>query len=419
VDAWGVDYALLDARGNMLRNAHCYRDHRTDNTVQGLTTIADEHTLFKATGVQTMSINTVYQLASHKALSPSDLEQAATLLMIPDLFSYLLCGEKRAEYSEASTSQIFNTGAKAWAYEVIDKLGLPRRIFPEVVLPGTKLGPVRQQVLDRCGISAEIPVIAVGSHDTASALTAIPELDNESVCLSSGTWSLMGIQMPEPQTSDDAFRLGFTNEGAADGSILLLKNLPGLWVLQECMKSWTASGKVKDWFELEEILPTAPSLVSIIDLRAPEFQAPSDMVKTVQNYCAKTGQPVPESIPQIARCIMESLSLLHRDTVEDLRKLSGRRFNTVRVVGGGSSSRFLCQATSDACGLDVLSGPVEAAALGNGIAQAIAVGEIKDFQEARTAVKPSVLRHHYTAVNHESWHDAAALLDRLHSKQEG
>jgi rhamnulokinase len=403
IDAWGVDFCLLDERDRLLGNPYHYRDARTHGVPAAVSARMGSHDLFRATGVQTMEINTVFQLASMALNGDRQLLHAHSLLMIPDMFQFLLSGEKRAEYTEATTTQIYDSRARCWSQETLARLDLPAHIFQSVVLPGAVLGPLQPGAQSECGFAGGFPCIAVASHDTASAVAAIPDLNESSAFLSSGTWSLMGVAVPEPNLSVDAFRGGFTNEGAADGGTLLMKNMTGLWILQECVRVWEASGKRYAWTELEDAASRAPAFRSFIDPSAPELQAPPDMCAAVRLYCAQTGQPVPQTPGEIARCAFESLSFAYREVLEDLERITGRSLCIVRVVGGGCLNRFLCQMTADACGRTVIAGPVEAAALGNAMVQAVATGHIGSLAEGQAALRQSVEYRSYEPVHADAW----------------
>ena len=406
IDAWGVDYCLLDARDRLLGNPHHYRDSRTKGMPDALDSVIDGHSLFRATGAQTMEINTSFQLASMIAHGDRNLLEAQTLLMIPDLFQFLLSGEKRAEYTEATTTQLYDLRGRCWSQDTLAKLQLPRRIFPPVVMPGTALGALQPGVQAESGFASGFPCIAVASHDTASAVAAIPELDEASAFLSSGTWSLMGIAVDEPNLSDEAFRGGFTNEGSADGGVLLMKNMTGLWILQECVRAWEAAGKHHSWAELEETASMSTCFRSFIDPSAGELQSPTDMCAAVRLYCARSQQPVPETAGEIARCIFESLSFAYCEVCEDLERIANRSLRKIRVVGGGALNQFLCQMTADACGREVIAGPVEAAALGNAMVQAVATGHLKSFSEGQAALKQSVHYQSYSPARGGAWQEA-------------
>jgi rhamnulokinase len=406
IDAWGVDYCLLDKRDRLLGNPYHYRDGRTQGVPDALSSVMSRHDLFRATGVQTMEINTAFQLASMAIHEDRCLEHAHALLMIPDLFQFFLCGEKKAEYTEASTTELYDLRARCWSHETLEKLNLPSRIFQNVVMPGTVLGQMQADVQSQCGFPSGFPCIAVGSHDTASAVAAIPQMDRASVFLSSGTWSLLGVSVDEPNLGEEAFRGGFTNEGSADGGVLLLKNLTGLWVLQECARKWEESGKHYTWAALERAASNASAFSSFIDPSAAALQSPPDMCVAVQQYCARSSQPVPQTVGEIARCVFESLSFSYRAVVEELERLTGRRLETIRVVGGGSRNKFLCRMTASACEREVVAGPVEAAALGNAMVQAVATGHLRNLAEGRDALRRSVEYQCYSPTPGSAWQEA-------------
>jgi sugar (pentulose or hexulose) kinase len=415
IDAWGVDYGLLDRRGRLIGNPYHYRDARTEGMLAQVHARVDGYTMFQATGVQPMAINTAYQLASMVAANDEELARAHSLLPIPDLFQYFLCGEQRAEYTEATTTQLFDLKRRNWSWEVMRALQIPESLFPPVCLPGTIRGPVLPQVHRDCGFATAFPAIAVASHDTASAVAAIPHLDTSSAFLSCGTWSLMGTTVGAAETSEEAYRLGFTNEGAADGGVLLLKNLTGLWILQECMRSWAAAGKAYSWAEIEQAASAVHPFGALIDPNAAQFQAPQDMPAVIAAWCLQAGQPAPQTAGEVARCIFESLSLSYRATLQDLERMTHHKLEAVRVVGGGAKNRFLCQMVADACQCAVIAGPVEAAALGNAMVQAMATGHLANLEQGRAALLNSCEYGQYTPRSGVGWDHAAARFAAIHS----
>jgi rhamnulokinase len=408
VDAWGVDFALLDRCGRLIGNPRHYRDSRTDGMPALLCKQVPECEIFVETGVQTMQINTLFQVFCMLQSGDPQLQFAETLLMIPDLYLYFLCGEKRVEYSNATTTQMYSPSRGDWAREMLTSIGVPVPILPPVMHPGTVLAPVRQDILRNANLSAALPAIAVASHDTASAVAAIPHLDDHSAFISSGTWSLMGVQVREPNTSEEAFRLHFTNEGSADGSILLLRNLTGLWIIQECLRSWEKEGRHYSWNDITFAAAEAKPLQRLFDPNAKEFQMPSDMPGAIRAYCKGTEQSIPETVGELARCAFESLSLKYRSVLQSLEELTGRHLDSIRVVGGGSLNHFLCQMIADACDRTVVCGPVEASALGNVMMQAVATGHLQDVSAGRAAIAASV--ECFTLAPHPSdaWDDAYA-----------
>ena len=413
VDAWGVDFGLLDRRGRLAGNPVHYRDARTGGLSQQVFEIVPERAWFAETGVQTMPINTLFQLYSMVREHDPALDAAQTLLMIPDLCTYLLCGERYVEWTEASTTQMYSPRLRDWARELLSSINLPVDLLPPVTQPGTVLAPLRSDVLDECGFTQPFPAIAVASHDTASAVAAIPGMDEKSVFLSSGTWSLMGVESTTPDTSDAALHLGFTNEGGAGNSTLLLKNMTGLWIVQECLRHWSGAAYSYSWADLVSAAATAPPFRSLIDPDAPEFQTPCDMPRAIAGFCKATGQPAPQSEGEIARCAFESLSLNYRSVLDSLRALTGRNLNVIRIVGGGGLNAMLCQMTADACGCEVVSGPVEASTLGNVIMQAIATGHLADVREGRAAIAKSVECSSFTPHRDHRWDEAYARFRAL------
>jgi rhamnulokinase len=406
VDAWGVDFALLDRRGRLIDNPSHYRDPRTNGIPQRLFQSIPEAGLYAATGVQSFQYNTLFQLYSMVLDADPRLESAETLLMVPDLFNYFLCGQKAVEYTEASTAEMFNHATHDWHRELLRTLSIPDRILPPVVAPATILSNVGRDVLDTCGFSRPFPVIAVASHDTASAVASIPNLDAHSAFISSGTWSLMGVELDAPIATPRARELHFTNEGGCAGSTLLLRNLTGLWLLQESLRQWEIAGHAYTWDDLIAAAATAQPFRSLIHPGANEFLAPNDMLQAIRAFCQSTAQPIPDSVGEVARCCFESLSLSYWSTRDALQSLTGRQLRTLRVVGGGCLNAFLCQMTADACGCNVVSGPVEASALGNVMLQAVATGALPDVAAGRASLGDSLECVSYTPHPSVGWADA-------------
>jgi rhamnulokinase len=413
VDAWGVDFALLDKRGRMLGNPVCYRDARTNGVPEKVFARVSEAEIFAETGVQTMSINTLFQLSAMVLAEDERLGCAETLLMIPDLFNYLLGGEKAVEFTEASTTQMYRLGARDWARAMVGGLGIPDRILPRVVTPGTVLSQVGGDVIEACGFAQGFPVVAVGSHDTASAVASIPGLDEESAFVSSGTWSLMGVELDDPVMSERARALGFTNEGGCAGKTLLMRNITGLWILQECMRQWNKEGRGCGWEELIAAARAATAFRSVILPNAAEFGAPGNMLEAIRKACRAAGEPAPETVAEFARCCLESLSLAYWSALGALRELTGREIRTLRVVGGGCLNTLLCQMTADACACMVVCGPVEASALGNVMMQAVAVGELPDVPAGRAAVGESLELVSYEPRRSAEWDEVRLRYRRL------
>lgn len=416
VDAWGVDFGLLDRAGRLIGNPRHYRDPRTNGIPQLAFEVVPEREWFSETGVQTMPINTLFQLYSMVLARDPALVGAETLLTIPDLCAYFLCGERTVEWTEAATTGMYSPRRKDWARALLSALDVPVSILPEVTRPGTVLSPVRVDVFEECGFTQPFPAIAVGSHDTASAVAAIPNMDEESVFLSSGTWSLMGVEAAAPDTSEEALRLGFTNEGGADGAVLLLKNITGLWIVQECLRQWASEGRNLTWDEVASAAGAAKAFQSLIDPDAPGFQAQCDMPRAIGQYCAASGQRAPETPGEMARCAFESLSLKYRSVLESLRKLTRRGLGTIRVVGGGGLNTVLCQMTADACGCQVVSGPSEASALGNVMLQAVAAGHLNSVRAGRAAIAKSAQSSVFDPHRSDRWDEAYARFRLLEAK---
>jgi rhamnulokinase len=406
VDAWGVDFALLDGAGRLLGNPVCYRDSRTNGMVEEVTGRVGRERIFERSGLQFLQINTLYQLYSIARAGDPQLRCAAHMLMIPDLFNYWLCGRVACEYTDASTTQFMRCGEARWDGELLEELGVPSNLLPEIVMPGTLLGQLRPELLAETGLAHAPPVFAVGSHDTASAVAAVPGLDERSVYISSGTWSLVGVEIGAPVVNERALALNFTNEGGVGGTTRLLKNVTGLWLLQECMRRWRRDGRTYSWAELLALAEQAEPLRSLIDPDAPEFLAPPDMPAAIRAYCRRTGQPEPPDDGAMTRCCLESLALAYRRVLEATASLTGRPIETIRVVGGGAQNRLLNQWTADACGRPVVAGPVEATALGNLMVQALAAGVVPDIPAGRRAVAASIALDQYEPRSSPQW-DAA------------
>jgi len=397
VDSWAVDFGLLDDDGQLLGNPHHYRDERTHGLPELVDSAIAPRDLYKLTGIQRLPLNTIYQLASMRSSAAAQLGVARALLLVPDLVHYWLTGRAVTEYTNATTTQLIDVGTGEWANDLIETLGLPARIFLPLVQPGSKLGVLLPEVRDAAGLPArsEVPVFAVATHDTASAVAAIPGLDARSAYISSGTWSLVGIETREPILTDEARLHNFTNEGGLDGTYRFLRNVAGLWLLQECQRRWSLAGQTRSWDDLQALSRGAVPMRSLIDPDAPDFLSPSDMPAAIQDYCRRTGQPVPVTQGEIVRCCIDSLALRYQWVLEALERVSNRTIETVRIVGGGSQHSLLCQLTADVSGRRVVAGPVEATALGNLMIQAIGAGLIPDVDAGRSVVQASVQLTHY------------------------
>ena len=410
LDAWGVDYALLDRDGRLLGNPYHYRDRRTDGAMELAFQRVPRSAMYVATGVQPMQINTIFQLLSMVRDGDPQLDAARMLLPIPNLFAYWLSGRPVAEYTHATTTQCLEAGGRRWAVDLLTKLSIPTAIFPPVVEPGTVLGPLLPRVASGAGLAGSVPVIAVGCHDTASAVAAIPDLDAESAYISSGTWSLMGVEVAAPVITKRSLAGGFTNEGGVGGTTRLLRNIPGLWPVQECRRQWRREGNDYSWDELVDQAERAEPFRCLIDPDARELSNPQDMPAAIRAVCARTGQEPPETVGAVVRCCLESLASLYRATFDDLQEVVGHRLEVVRIVGGGSQNRLLCQLAADACRVPVVAGPVEATALGNLMMQAIATGDLDDVDSGRAAVAASVALQTYEPRTGAAWEENVARL---------
>jgi len=413
VDTWGVDFGLLDKNGRLLGNPFHYRDARTNGIPDIVHRTVPFSAMFERTGIQFMQINTVYQLASMVQSHEAQLAAADMLLMMPDLFHYWLTGRQAGEYTIASTSQMLDARKRDWASDLAGMLGIPAGILPPLVTPGTMLGDLRADVMAEVGFSAPAPVIAAGSHDTASAVAAVPQLDADSVYISSGTWSLMGVELPQPVINERALAFNVTNEGGVAGAIRLLKNIGGLWPLQECRRQWQHEGQSYTWDELVALGAQARPFGCFMDPDAPDFLNPANMVQAIQAYCTRTGQQAPQSVGAVVRCCLESLALKYRCVMDGLQTLTGRRFSKVLIVGGGSQNKLLSQFAANACAVPVIAGPVEATALGNIMVQAVATGHLASIADGRAAIANSFPRQTFEPQAASAWADALGRFHKL------
>jgi rhamnulokinase len=414
---WGVDYGLLDRAGRLLGNPYHYRDSRTNGMMEQVFEVVPREEVFERTGIQFMQINTLYQLYSMVRGADPQLDAAGTLLVMPNLFAYWMSGQKVAEYTHATTTQCFDARERRWATGMLERLSIPTDVLPPVVPPGTVLGNLLSEVTEEVGLPGTAPVIASASHDTASAVAAIPGLDERSAYISSGTWSLMGVETPEPVINPEALALNFTNEGGVGGTIRLLKNIAGLWLLQECRRQWQREGHAYEWDDLLGMAAQAEPFRSLVDPDATTFLSPGNMPATLREYCKRTGQEQPESVGAVVRCCLESLALKYREVLHDLEGLVGHRLDTIRIVGGGSRNRILSQFTADACARPVVAGPVEATALGNILVQAMARGELADVAAGRQAIAASVPLETYEPRDRAGWDDAYGRFRRLAGRE--
>lgn len=385
VDTWGVDYALLGEKGTLLSNPYHYRDARTDGVMEKLFQLVPADEVYAETGTQFMQLNTLFQIFAELLERPKLLRTAEHLLTVPDLLNYWLTGVMKTELTIASTTQFYNPVTQDWSRGMLDRLGLPTHILKEIVPPGTALGALKPELL---GGLSKATVLAPACHDTGSAVAAIA-LTPQTVYISSGTWSLMGVEIAYPIINDDAKRLNFTNEGGVAGTTRLLKNIMGMWLLQGCRKRWAVEGRDFDYGTLVGMANTQPVLNSLIEPDNPAFLRAEDMPGAIREYCRRTNQAIPSEPADLVQTVLESLALKYRYVVESLEQLTGERYTDIRVVGGGARNRVLNQFTADATGCIVTAGPVEATALGNLAMQMVGTGAVGSIREARAIIDSS------------------------------
>jgi len=408
VDAWGVDYGLLDSDGELLGNPVHYRDTRTEGVAGQVLGRVPAEDLYAITGIQHLPLNTIFQLVA--AAGTPQLAAAHTLLMIPDLLVFWLTGQAGAEVTNASTTQLYDLRAQAWATSLMTRVGIPPGIFPPLRRPGDTVGDLLPPVAAEAGLATPVPVLAVGSHDTASAVAGVPADGPDFAYISCGTWSLVGMELPGPVLTEASFRANFTNETGIDGTIRYLRNVMGLWLLQESVRTWSARGIAADLGSLLAAAAKAPALRAVVDPDDPDFLAPGDMPARIDEACRRTGQAPPADPGATVRCILDSLALAHRRTIADVQELAGRHVDTVHIVGGGARNPLLCQLTADACGLPVVAGPVEAAALGNVLVQARALGAAPDDLDGMRRLlrrTQNLRRYEPTRTGIREWDEAA------------
>ena len=404
IDTWGVDYGLLDKNGHLAGVPRSYR-LGTQEDIDAVKEIIPADVLYSRSGIDTgLTFNTLYQLYRRKREGDAALEIADTMLLTPDLLGYFLTGAKGTEYTIATTTQMYNPTTKDWDWETIEQLGLPKHIFTKIEKTGTVRGYLRKELCEEIGLNAA-PFIAVGSHDTASAVAAIPGKGSFAFC-SSGTWSLFGVETDTPDLSPEAAAAGFSNEGTIQGGFRPLYNIVGMWIVQECRRDWIKAGNKLSWDEIVVEAKKAEPLRSIINTDAPEFYAGGNMERKIQEFCQRTNQPVPETVGEIARCIYESLALKYRYALEGLEKMKGEKINSLNIVGGGIQNKFLDQLVADALNREVVTGPVEGAAIGNLLTQAMALGDIADLEELRQVVRNSEAVETWQPNHTPAWEEA-------------
>jgi len=395
IDTWGVDYALITLDGLLLGNPYNYRDERTIPVFEKIKETIGESKLYKMTGIQNMNINTLYQLLETKENHPDFYALADRLILMPDLFGYLLTGKVYAERSMASTTQLLDPYTKDWNKKLIDKLGLDITKFPDLVDSGTQIAPIKEEICKELDITPKM-LTAIAGHDTASAVVAVPAKVKDFVYISCGTWSLFGTELDEPCITEMSAEMNITNEGGHNRTTRFLKNIIGLWMIQETRRQFKREGKDYSYADMEKMAREAKPMQCFIDPDDPRFTPPGNQIQRIREFCQETGQYVPETDGEIVRCIYESLAMKYKYTFENLQKCTGKTFEAIHMVGGGTKDGFLCQMTADATNVPVIAGPIEATAAGNIAVQLIAAGEIKDLKEAREIIADSFSVQEFT-----------------------
>jgi rhamnulokinase/L-fuculokinase len=413
IDTWGVDFGLIDAAGYLLENPVHYRDARTQGMIDQVTQIVPKDELYRRTGTQFLHFNTLYQLYALKTKRPDLLRRADKLLLMPDLFRYLLTGQKQSEFTIASTGQMIDPFTGDWDYDLLERLDLPRDLLCPVVLPGTPASPLSAAICAELGVEP-IPVIAVTSHDTASAVVAVPAAAADFVYISSGTWSLMGIESQQPLIDARTFAYNFTNEGGYNRTTRFLKNIMGLWLIQESRRQWIREGAEVSYADLEREALACKPFQCLIDPDADILGAPGDMPNRIRQLCRETGQFVPEQRGEVVRCIYESLALKYRVTKDQIETVTGRRYPSLHVVGGGTKDGLLSQFSANATGSTVIAGPIEATALGNMAVQLLGQGALRDLADARRVIANSFDLKRYEPCDRTVWEAALQKYRRIY-----
>lgn len=405
IDTWGVDFGLIDKNGRLLENPVHYRDLRTVGLVDEAFKTIPKEKLYNITGIQFMELNTLFQLISLRRQRPELLDRADKMLFMPDLFAYFLTGKMCSEYSIASTSQLIDINERSWSKEILDGFGISESIFAPIVQPGTVLGNLSPEICEECGVES-VPVISVCGHDTQSAITAVPCEDGNFAFLSSGTWSLFGTELDEPIVNETSLNINITNEGGLGGKTGFLKNIIGLWLIQESRRQWQREGKDYSYADLEKLALAEEPFKCFIDPDAPEFVPQGNIPKRVQEFCQKTGQYVPQSVGEIMRCIYESLAMKYRLTFEKLCECTKKDYPVIHVIGGGTKDGLLCKMTANSCDRIVKAGPIEATVMGNVAVQFMSDGTIESINEARKTVAASEALKTYEPQDVAQWKEA-------------
>ncbi len=412
IDTWGCDFSLINPTGTLIGMAHQYRDPRFEGMAERMHERMSEADIYARTGIKTNFYNSSLHLLAERRRDNPALQAARRLLFMPDILAYWLTGRQTVERTIASTSQLLDPRTGDWAWEVIDALDLPRHLFGEIVAPGTVIGPIRPEVGHYIGKN-DIPVVATASHDTAAAVAGIPLEGDDHLWLSSGTWSILGIESTTPITTRAALEAGFSNEIGVENRIRFLKNISGLWLLQECKRQWEHEGETIGFSTMAKLAEAAPPFSAFIDPDDPVFANPGDMPEKIADWCARTGQTVPKDKGSILRVATDSLAFKYRFNYDHIVTLTGRKFQTLHIGGGGIQNQMLCQATANAIGIDVIAGPVEATSCGNVIVQMLATGDIDSLAAGRQLIRRSFEFKHYTPQDTECWNHAYQAFRKL------
>ncbi len=405
IDTWGVDFGLLDGEGRLLKNPVHYRDSRTDGMQEEVFKTIPRAELYDRTGIQLMNLNTLFQLEAMVKNDSDTLSRAKTMLFMPDLFAYFLTGAKRAEYTIASTSQLLDPKTGNWAKEMLAELHIPTDMLPQMIETGETYGTLSPAICEELGCPA-VPVIAVGTHDTASAVVAVPTQEDDFIYISCGTWSLFGTELQKPVINETSSRLNLTNEGGYGRTVRFLKNIMGLWLIQESRRQWIREGQDVSYADLEREAVAVKPFGSFIDPDDERFAPPGNLPRRVQDFCRETGQTVPQTRGEIMRCIYESLAMKYRYARASIEEVTGKRYGVIHMIGGGTKDRLLCQMAADACNCPVIAGPIEATATGNLAVQLIAIGELSGLKQARSVIAASEQPKYYEPKNSKEYDEA-------------
>jgi len=414
VDAWGLDYFLLDETGAVMEPTFCYRDSRNQRGIDRTLDTLPWETLYEETGIQFMQINSLFQMAAE---SPERIERMRMFLPLGDGFNYLLSGVAKAEISLASTTQLYNPRTRNWSDKLLDAFDWPRSKFPELIPSGTRLGTLKPELAAASGLG-EIEVLATCSHDTGAAVAAVPAAGDQWAYLSSGTWSLIGVELPGPIINDSARELNFTNEIGHGNTVRLLRNIIGLWLVQECRREWAEDGKEYDYSTLTQLATEAIPFAALIDPSDERFFKPESMTTAITEFCRETSQTAPTSPGALIRCALESLALLYRQRLNEVSALSGRTIRQLHIVGGGSRNALLNQFTANACEVEVIAGPAEATALGNIILQSLTLGHLPDLATARQCVRDSMDVETFQPADAREWQQASVRFKAIQAQRD-